>query len=524
MKIPPRPPSPFVRGETASTTSPAATATTGTTSVHANGDDARSTATASDNRGVTFAAPSSSFAGVAVRGVELMLDAAKHGTRQGRLWWSVTPPAGNAPSRAITPDLRAHAVARRALHAGDVAGAWRALAESGDAFARLVASTLHGAPTSTYAQITDAHWQRLTGQGVSGASMTGATPETPAPPLSSAGTATYRDLAADLARDYLQHVSKHGTLPSTEDIERMDRANVEGRGLSPLLAIGAMQSKLAYDLDSDYSWGRPMGLPPERVAHRSTVFADVTFDATAELTKTAHAAVMKYGLNKALTLDGAFATVRGLRAGGALAVAPVVVARARKLAEQGDIAGAWHELARHGDDYATSAAKIISQKEKPKDLLACIVDAHWRRIVGGEVKAAKFDAVAVRHLANYLAILDETDGRLPDTRAIERSYRDAVVAEGLPPLVAIDALLSRADTALPESWVANLGVREFSWGAMCGMPPERITYRSDVFADLDIEPATELGATTLATLRRHPIAFLRPANFAYTWNALREMF
>jgi hypothetical protein len=453
---------------------------------------------------VGFTAASSSFAGVGLRGVELLLDTAKNTAQQGRLWWSVTAPAGDAPSRALTPDVRAHAVARRHLHGGDLNAAWRALAESGDGFARLVASTLHGAPSGVYAQVVDAHWQRLTGEGVSGSA--------------------YRDVAASLARDYLAYVSKHGTLPSTEDIERMDRANVEARGLSPLLATGAMQSKLAHDLNSDYSWGRAMGLPPERVAHRSTVFADVAFDPTAELTKTAHAAVMKYGLDKALTIEGAFATLRGLREGGALAVAPVVVARARALAESGDIAGAWHELARHGDDYAESAAKIISQKDAPKDLLACIVDAHWRRVVGADVKAAKFDTVAVRHLANYLALLEKGEGKLPDTRAIERSYRDAVVAEGLPPLVAIDALLSRADTALPESWLGKLGVSEFSWGAMCGMPAERISYRSDVFADLDIDPAQELGATTLATLRRHPLAFIRPSNFAYTWNAVRELF
>jgi hypothetical protein len=205
-------------------------------------------------------------------------------------------------------------------------------------------------------------------------------------------------------------------------------------------------------------------------------------------------------------------------------VSPLVVLRAKERAANGDVAGAWRELARHGDDYAESAAKIIGQKDAPRDLLACIVDAHWLRVVGADAKAQHFDAVAVRHLANYLALVDKNGGKLPDTRAIERSYRDAVVVEGLPPLVAIDALLSRADTALPESWLAKLGVQEFSWGAMCGMPPERISYRSDVFADLDIDPTRELGATTLATLRRHPLAFLRPRNLPYTWNAIRELF
>ena len=94
----------------------------------------------------------------------------------------------------------------------------------------------------------------------------------------------------------------------------------------------------------------------------------------------------------------------------------------------------------------------------------------------------------------------------------------------LPALVAIDALLSRADRALPDSWLANIGVSELSWGAVCGMPKERIAYQSDVFADLHFAPATELALTTTATLRRHFFTLLRPSNASYPLNAVRELF
>jgi hypothetical protein len=446
----------------------------------------------------------SAHAAVAWRGCALLLDAAKERAAAGRAWWVVQAPAGALVSMSNKPDAAVHALASAHLHSGDAAGAWRVLAEHGDGFARLMSSTLQEQPSNVFSQVVDAHWQRLTGHGVNGA--------------------TYKDVAGALAHDYLAHAAQHGSLPSTTDIERMDRNNLEQRGLSPLLAVGAMQSKLASDMGNAYSWGRAMGLPAERVAHRSDVFADVDFDPTAELAKTAHAAVMKYGFDKALTIDGATATLRGLQRGGALHVSHLVLAGAQQLAAQGDVAGAWQELARHGDDYAVSATKIIAQKDRPQDLLACVVDAHWRRVVGEDLKAAKFDEVAARHLRNYLALVDAGDGALPDTHAIERSYRDAVVSAGLPALVAIDALLSRADAALPDSLLGRLGVTAFSWGAMCGMPAARIQYQSNVFADLDIDVSKELAATTLATLRLHPLAFVRASNVRYGWNALREIF
>lgn len=437
---------------------------------------------------------------VSVRGATIAVNGGA--SRVTLSWWRVTVPAAGG-SRSMAPDVMAHARARALLASGELAGAWRALADSGDGFARLVSSTLT-TPSTVYSQVVDAHWERHTGQGVDGA--------------------RYREAATALLEGYLAFASEHGALPSTEEIESLDRAGLAKLGLPAVLATGACQSKLAHDLDASFSWGRAMGLPPERIAARSTVFADVAFDATNELAKTAVHAVTKYGLNKALTLDGAAATLRGTGKGGSLSISPIVLARAQAFAASGEIARAWRELARHGDDYAESAAKIVSERDAPRDFLAAVVDAHWLRVVGADKKAAHFDAVAKRHIDNYLALVAGNGGKLPSTREIERSYRSAVEAEGLPALVAIDALLSRADCALPGSWLAKIGITELSWGAVCGMPKERIAYQSDVFADLDLDPATELALTTTATLRRHFFTLLRPSNASYPFHAVRELF
>lgn len=446
---------------------------------------------------------SDELAHVGLQGADILVHGAPVAPAQASAWWRVTAPAAGS-SRSIAPDAAAHALARSLLASDDVTSAWRTLAASGDGFARLVSSTLGMTPSTVYAQVVDAHWERITGEGVDGAG--------------------YRSAAGALLESYLRFAAEHGALPTTEDVERMDRFGLEKQGLPALLATGACQSKLAHALDADFSWGRAMGLPPERVAGKSAVFADVELDATSELARTATHAIKKYGLTKALSLDGAAATLRGMRSGGALAISPVVLARAQALAASGDVVAAWRELARHGDDYGDSAAKIIEQRDAPRDFLAAVVDAHWRRIVGSERKAAHFDGVAQRHLDNYLALIARDGGKLPGTEAIERSYRHAVEAEGLPALVAIDALLSRADKSLPDSWLASIGVSEFSWGSVCGMPKERISYASEVFADLELNLLGELAATTLATLRRHFFVLLRPSNATYPLHAVRALF
>jgi hypothetical protein len=240
---------------------------------------------------------------------------------------------------------------------------------------------------------------------------------------------------------------------------------------------------------------------------------------------TAQHAVMRHGLNRTLSYDGAAASLRGLRSGGGLSVTASVLGAARAHAACGDLVAAWSELGRHGDDYARSAAQIVGFAEGGNhDFLAAVVDAHWLRLVGADRKAACFDAVAAVHLNNYLDLVAADAGKLPNTTAIEDSYRRAVEGAGLPPQVAIDCLFSRVDNQLANGWLAKLGIDSFSWGAVCGMPTARIDRYSDVFADLDLDVGAELLATSLATIRRHPAVLMRVGNLRYPWNAAREFF
>jgi hypothetical protein len=446
-------------------------------------------------RGATLAIDGKAAAGLA--GVN-----AQPQSSSTRWWQPVVPVSGGARTSVV--DAAVHAQAAAHLAAGDITQGWRVLADHGDGIARLVSSTVGTAPSTVYAQTTDAHWHRVTGSGVDGDG--------------------YRAAVASLLEAYLGHSARTGSLPSTEDVEAMDRIGLAQQGLPAVLAMGAVQSRIAFQYNSDFSWGRAMGLPPERVAHRSTVFADVDFDGTQQMLLTAAHAVKRYGLNRTLSYDGAASTLRGLRQGGALSVSSAVLATAQAAAQQGDVAGAWRELGRHGDDYARSAAKIVGQQHAPHDFLAAAVEAHWHRLLGPQQTAQHFDQVAATHLNNYLQLVANHDGALPGTRAIERSYRDALEAAGLPAAVAIDSLFSRADHGLADSWLAKVGIDSFSWGSVCGMPAARIDTGSDVFADLDIDVTAELLSTSMETLKRHPSVVLRLNNIGYPWNAVRALF
>jgi len=480
----------------------------------------------------TVADPAHQAAGVAVDSARTLLgktkdalDVVMHGAlalphalaqtpAAARAWWQstgndhITGPAGAPPTgdpTRVTP--QALSAAQGLLAKGDVAGAWNALGQAGDGFARLAGAALteKPAPKTLFAQVTDAHWERITGKGVAG----------PA----------YAQASKALLTEYLGYAQKFGSLPSTEDIERMDRGVMEQQGLPVLLATGSYQSKLAQDFGAEYSWGRAMGMPRERTVGDSKVFSDVTFDATAEMVKTATYATKKYGLTKALTVDGAAATVRGSNVeGNALHMSRAVLLKAQGLAKQGRVADAWLELARHGDGYAAGARMIIEQRNSPQHFLAQTVDAHWDRVVGPEKKAQHFMAVGQRHLDNYLALtLGANQGKLPNTEQIERSYRDAVEAAGLPPMLAIDSLMSRGDALLESSWLAKVGIKDFSWGAVVGMPKDRIVYDSKVFLDVPFNPATEILTTAWATLRKHSFNVLGTSAVGSALSAVREV-
>ncbi len=381
---------------------------------------------------------------------------------------------------------------RTQLQAGDLLGAWSTLERSGDAFARYAGSIVseRGDPKTVFPQVVDAHWERITGEGIGGAQ--------------------YQKVASEFLGRYLDYVENNaGSLPTTEVIERLDRATVDANGLPLLLATGSYQSKVSLETGIAFSWGASAGMPPSRTVYDSEIFADADFIGALETMKTATAAVVKYGINKPLTIDGAVATWKGAGdPGSALRVTPAVLARAEELAAQGDAAGAWHELSRHGDGYATGAEIIVAQRHDPSHFLAQVVDAHWDRVVGPEVKEQKFMQVGHHHLNNYLAYIRENDGNLPDTKFIEASYLDAVTSAGLPPLTAIDAIMSKMDKQMEDSMLGKIGLDDFSWSSVMGLPDERVIYDSDVFDHLDFDPGAEMAKTMWAAIKKHHVTLI----------------
>lgn len=100
--------------------------------------------------------------------------------------------------------------------------------------------------------------------------------------------------------------------------------------------------------------------------------------------------------------------------------------------------------------------------------------------------------MGLRHATNYLNILLKSERLWPTTEEIERSYRDAVVLEGLAPQTAFDGVC--ANGVLQSVF----GVH---WAITLGMEPGRIE-DSHVFDDLkdNIEANQILAVDFMETL------------------------
>ncbi len=412
---------------------------------------------------------------------------------------------------------------------GDVLGAWRALGETGDRYAASAADILESpdTPTNLFAQIVSAHWDRVVG------------PEVKA--------AKFEAVARNQLDNYLRALEGFATpefaeLPNTQLIEGCYRRAVEKEGLPARLAIDSVISKIDLALDDapaakrmgikDLSWGSMLGLEADRLSFSCNAFADVDMKPVQEFAATTARLLSNHhvDVNFRQALDMSMKTISALwtgqaRAGSAtdappaaqaLTVAKSKVRRARLLLADKRPADAWATLHEAGDGYAHYPYTVMSELEQPRSLLAQVVNAHWDRVVGPETTEEKFETVNVDFLRNYLDIIDQNQGRLPNTKEIEQAYRAAAEGEGLPAAVVPDAVMSCLGDAQTE--------RALSWGEMVGLAKERVVYRTGVFADLDVDPMRELFAdNTHWIMQRHVhMPFGQMAKMS--WQRVRDYF
>lgn len=130
-----------------------------------------------------------------------------------------------------------------------------------------------------------------------------------------------------------------------------------------------------------------------------------------------------------------------------------------------DTYGGWRYLANSGDRYADNAAGIVGKANLDGfDLwMKKAVENLWDDTVGQEVRLEKFDDVALQHFKQYVDLIDDKNGRLPNTSEIKKSYYKAVTINGVSSSAAIDLVINRV---APEGyWATGL---ELEFGRIDG--------------------------------------------------------
>lgn len=175
---------------------------------------------------------------------------------------------------------------------------------------------------------------------------------------------------------------------------------------------------------------------------------------------------------------------------------------ARQLLARGDLAGvsaAWAMLGEKGDAYGFLASKVVASDTAGMHWLARVfyelVHIQWTNTAGAGLWGdTTFLRVGQQHLDNYLQLLENSNltgvggYTLPTTIQIEDSYKKALLANGVPPITAIDSLFSVLDTAAGDGgcfaqWRLQLGADHGlgqlgdGWSAL-GSRPHRLQLRS----------------------------------------------
>ncbi|WP_163834049.1 calcium-binding protein [Spartinivicinus ruber] len=164
---------------------------------------------------------------------------------------------------------------------------------------------------------------------------------------------------------------------------------------------------------------------------------------------------------------------------------------------------------------------IRNEYGNPTTAFAKIVTVQWYLHAGQEALETKFLSVGLQHLEQYIALIEdaEQDGmyRLPNTEAIEDSYRKAVEDHNLPATTAIDSLFSFLDLKLESMDLGEAtSVTDISWATMLKLEPERIVYDSRVFEDQTFDPLMEILTTSANVL------FFYEKNFEFLTGYWRE--
>ncbi len=87
------------------------------------------------------------------------------------------------------------------------------------------------------------------------------------------------------------------------------------------------------------------------------------------------------------------------------------------------------------------------------------VENLWDDTVGKKTRLEKFDRVALQHFRQYARLINENNGRLPNTSEIERSYYKAVTDNGVSSSAAIDLVINRSLPDMADGyWALGLGI------------------------------------------------------------------
>ncbi len=155
--------------------------------------------------------------------------------------------------------------ANNKLLAGDVAGAWQALADAGDSYAKRAAA-IFGQQDSLFAQLVEVQWSLH------------ATPEQIAQ--------NFDLVAKQHLTQYLELIDSSGEfrLPDTMQIETSYSKALNDHGLSQLCAVDSMFSLLDYqDTVGDISWATMLEMEPARIIFNSNVWAGESFSKVARM-------------------------------------------------------------------------------------------------------------------------------------------------------------------------------------------------------------------------------------------------
>ncbi|HFC8009535.1 TPA: iron-regulated protein FrpC, partial [Neisseria meningitidis] len=147
---------------------------------------------------------------------------------------------------------------------------------------------------------------------------------------------------------------------------------------------------------------------------------------------------------------------------GEVVLTPEQIQTLRGYASRGDTYGGWRYLANLGDRYADDAAAIVGKDANLNGLNLWMkkgVENLWDDTVGKKTRLEKFDRVALQHFRQYARLINQNNGRLPNTSEIERSYYKAVTDNGVSSSAAIDLVINRSLPDMADGyWALGLGI------------------------------------------------------------------